>query len=64
MKYKISETTEEERRLLVEKALAISLSESSMPSQDVLDLAYEYIDGKKELLEIQELVINKYKEEK
>ncbi len=61
MKYLISETTEEERRLIVEKALAISLTGAESPSEDVLDLVNDYIDGRKELNEIQELVINKYK---
>ncbi len=61
MKYLISETTEDERRLIVEKALAISLSGANPPSADVLDLANDYIEGRKELSEIQELVINKYK---
>lgn len=61
MKYLISETTEEERRLIVEKALAISLSGAKSPSTDVLALANAYIEGRKELSEIQELVINKYK---
>ena len=62
MKYLISETTKEERKLLVEKALSISLSGADAPSQEVLDLVNEYIEGKKELEEIQEIVINKYKE--
>ena len=61
MKYLISETTEDERRLIVEKALAISLSGANPPSAGVLDLANDYIEGRKELSEIQELVINKYK---
>ncbi|MBQ6498004.1 MAG: hypothetical protein IJI58_04760 [Bacilli bacterium] len=62
MKYLISETTEEERRLIVKKALAISLSGANAPSREVLDLANDYIEGRKELAEIKELVINKYKE--
>ncbi len=61
MKYLISETTEDERRFIVEKALVISLSGANPPSADVLDLANDYIEGRKELSEIQELVINKYK---
>ena len=61
MKYLISETTEEERRLIAQKALAISLTGAEPPSEDVLDLVNDYIEGRKELSEIQELVINKYK---
>lgn len=63
MNYLIKDTTPEERQLLVEKALAISLSGAETPSQEVLDLVYEYIDGKKELSEIQKKVINLYKKE-
>ena len=63
MKYLISETTSEERRKIVEKALAISLSGADMPSPEILELVNDYIDGRKELSEIQQLVINKYKEE-
>lgn len=62
MKSLISETTREERELIVKKALAISLSGADSPSQDVLDLVNDYIEGRKELEEIQQLVINKYKE--
>ncbi len=61
MKYLIAETTEDERRLIVEKALAISLTGAESPSEDVLDLVNDYIEGRKELNEIQELVINKYR---
>ena len=61
MKYLISETTKEERELIVEKALAISLSGAESPSADVLDLVNDYIEGRKELSEIQDIVINKYK---
>ena len=62
MKYLISETTREERELIVKKALAISLTGANMPTDDVLELANDYIEGRKELAEIEELVINKYKE--
>lgn len=62
MKYLISETTSEERKKIVEKALAISLSGADIPSPDVLELVNDYIDGRKELSEIQEIVISKYKE--
>ena len=60
MSYLIKDTTEEERRLIVNKALSISLSGANTPSKEVLELAKEYIDGKKELKEIQKLVIEKY----
>ena len=59
-KYLISETTMEERKALVKKALGISLLGADMPSDDVLELAKQYIDGKIEIEEIQKKVIEKY----
>ena len=64
MSYLIKDTTEEERRLIVNKALGISLSGANTPSKEVLKLAKEYIEGKKELAEIQKIVLQKYKGEK
>ena len=52
MKCLISETTEEERRLIAEKALAISLSGADRPSEETLELVNDYIEGRKELQEI------------
>ena len=59
-KYLISETTREERRDIVKKALGISLLGAEMPSDDVLELAKQYIDGKIEIEEIKKKVIEKY----
>ena len=59
-KYLISETTKEERKDIVKKALGISLLGADMPSDDVLELAKQYIDGKIEIEEIQKKVIEKY----
>lgn len=59
-KYLISETTKEERKDIVKKALGISLLGADMPSQDVLELAKQYIDGKIEIEEIQKRVLEKY----
>ena len=63
MEFLIKNTTREERQALVEKALMISLSDADSPSKEVMELAKEYIDGKKELEEIQKEVIEKYKKE-
>ena len=60
MKYLIKDTTREERKALVEKALMISLSGAEKPSDDVIKLVYEYINGEKELEEIQRIIIQKY----
>lgn len=59
-KYLILETTREERKDIVKKALGISLLGADMPSDDVLELAKQYIDGKIEIEEIQKKVLQKY----
>ena len=61
MGYLIEETTREERIEIVNKALAISLSGASYPSDETIKLVNEYIDGNKELEEIQNIIIDKYK---
>ena len=48
-KYLVSETTKEERKEIVKNALGISLLGADMPSDDVLQLAKQYIDGKIEI---------------
>lgn len=59
-KYLISETTKEERIEIVKKALGISLLGAKAPSDEVLQLVKQYIDGKIEIKEIQKLVLQKY----
>lgn len=59
-KYLISETTREQRQDIVKKALGISLLGADMPSDHVLELAKQYIDGKIEIKEIQRKVLEKY----
>lgn len=63
MKYLINETTKEEREKLVYKALGISMSDAKSPSREAMQLAKEYIDGKKELEEVQKEIIGMYKKE-
>lgn len=63
MKNQEEEKTMEERLEAVERAMAISLSGAEAPSQEVLELVNDYIDGKKELSEIQKMVVAKYEEE-
>ena len=63
MNYLIKDTTPEERIELVEKALAISLTGANPPSKEVMELVNEYIDGKRELEDIQKEVIAMYKKE-
>ena len=59
-KYLVSESTKEERKETVKNALGISLLGADMPSDDVLQLAKQYIDGKIEIEEIQKKVLEKY----
>lgn len=59
-KYLVSETTKEERKNIVKKALGISLLGANMPSDEVLNLAKQYIEGKIEIEEIQNKVLEKY----
>ena len=60
MDYSINKTTMELRNELVKKALGISISGSDIPTDETLALAKKYIEGKIELKELQEQVINKY----
>ena len=46
---------------MVKKALGISMSEADIPSEETLKLAKQYIEGKIELHQMQEKVINKYR---
>ncbi len=63
MNYLIQDTTKEEREELVRKAFLISVSGAQPPSKDVLELANDYIEGRKELEEIKKIIIEKYKKE-
>lgn len=60
MDYSINKTTKEERKEIVKKALGISMSGTEIPTDETLALAKQYIEGKIELKELQERVINKY----
>ena len=59
-KYLVSETTKEERKEIIKSALGISLLGAKMPSDDVLELAKQYIDGNIEIDELQKRVLEKY----
>lgn len=61
MNYLIKETTKEQRKELVKKALVISASGTDVPTEEALKLAKQYIDGEIELKEMQAMIINKYK---
>ena len=60
-KYSIKDTTKVIREKIVNDALAISTLDASEPTQETMNLLQAYIDGKKEISEILEDTINRYK---
>ena len=60
-KYTIKETTKVMREKIVNDALAISTLDASEPTKETMDLVQEYIDGQKEISEILEATIKRYK---
>lgn len=58
----MNETTKEERIALANKALAISLSGAEPPSKETLELVNQYVEGNITLEQVQQAVINKYKQ--
>ena len=58
----IKDTTKEERILIARKALAISLTGAQEPSKKTLELIQQYIDGQKELIDIQQEIVKEYDE--
>ena len=60
-KYTIKETTKVIREKIVKDALAISTLDASEPTKETMDLVQEYIDGQKEISEILEATIKRYK---
>ena len=60
-KYTIKETTKVIREKIVNDALAISTLDASEPTKETMDLVQEYIDGQKEISEILESTIKRYK---
>ena len=59
--YSIKNTTKVQREKIANDALGISMLDSAMPSDDVMQLVSEYIDGRKEIREILEMTIDKYR---
>ena len=60
-KYTIKDTTKVIREKIVNDALAISTLDASEPTKETMDLVQEYIDGQKEISEILEATIKRYK---
>lgn len=62
-KYSIKETTKVEREKIVQDAYAIAISTGELPTEEMMQLVQEYVDGKKEISEILEETIRKYHKE-
>lgn len=60
MDYSIKNTTREERIKLVKKAIGISISDADMPEDEDLKIMKKYIDGEKELKEVQAEIIARH----
>lgn len=61
MDYSVKNTNKEQRKDLVKKALAISISGADVPTKKTIELAKKYIDGSIELEDLQKQVIEKYR---
>lgn len=64
MEYSVDKTTRKDRIKLVKKALAISISGADVPTDKTLNLTKDYVDGKIELEELQQKIIDKYNKNK
>ena len=60
-KYSIKETTRVERERIAADALGLSTLDADMPSDETMALMNEYIEGKRELADILQETIQKYK---
>ena len=58
-KYSIKGTTKAEREKIVKDTYAIAVSTGASPTEEMMNLVEEYIDGKKEISEILEETIRK-----
>lgn len=56
----IKDTTKEQRRKIVDDAIALSTLDALPPTDDVMNMFELYIAGKMELAEIKTVLINSY----
>ena len=59
-KYSIKETTKVAREKIVQDAYAIAVSTGAPPTEEMMQLVQEYVNGKKEIPEILKETIRKY----
>lgn len=63
MDLSIKNTTKAQRREIVKNALAISITGADFPSDKVLEIVKEYVDGISEIEEVQKKIIALYKKD-
>ena len=61
MEYLIKNTTKEQRKKIAKDAFGISIGSGEHPTSETIELVKEYIEGKKELEEIKNIIIGRYK---
>lgn len=57
-----SETTKAQREQLIKDAYSLCRLDSAAPSDEVMELAGQYIEGRLELEEIADIIIKGYKQ--
>lgn len=57
----VKDTALEERQKKVNDALAISLLDAEYPTPETIELATKYVDGKIEVEEMRQIILNRYK---
>jgi hypothetical protein len=59
--YSVQGTTKLQREKYVSDALALSTLDAPAPSAETMTLMRDYVDGKREIAEVLELTISRYK---
>lgn len=59
--YLIKNTTKEERIKIAKNAFAISVGSNEIPSEEVVKLTKDYINGVIEIKEVQKKIVERYK---
>jgi len=59
--YSIQGTTKLQREKLMNDAIALSTLDAPPPSEETMALIHEYVDGKREISEVLELTIERYR---
>jgi hypothetical protein len=60
-KYTVKDTTKVQREKYANEALSISILDAPMPSKFAQDCMREYVDGKRELDDVRQQIIDHYR---